>query len=103
MLSGAINAVNWDVEPLPHEVNFVIQAKWTPSNTLKHKQQQDSAQSPERGSGVRKWFGRSSSSPDIIEVASNVPLGKNHQKMNKVLIFLWHINFFNIINFEKSL
>uniref|UniRef100_A0A914CPQ5 Uncharacterized protein n=1 Tax=Acrobeloides nanus TaxID=290746 RepID=A0A914CPQ5_9BILA len=28
--SGAIMAVNWDAEPLPHEVNFQLKQTWTP-------------------------------------------------------------------------
>ncbi|CAJ0942494.1 unnamed protein product, partial [Mesorhabditis belari] len=32
--SGAVRMINWDIEPLPHEVNFEIKSTWTPVSQL---------------------------------------------------------------------
>uniref|UniRef100_A0A914LPQ0 SAC3/GANP/THP3 conserved domain-containing protein n=1 Tax=Meloidogyne incognita TaxID=6306 RepID=A0A914LPQ0_MELIC len=37
--SGAVYAVNWAAEPLPHELGFKLKTSWTPSCTLKNQQQ----------------------------------------------------------------
>ena len=38
--SGAVVRVDWDKEPLPHEVNFQIKTGWTPAAQLRHTPQQ---------------------------------------------------------------
>lgn len=43
--SGIVHAVNWNKEPLPHEVNFVVRSQWTPSNTLKKQKTQQNSPS----------------------------------------------------------
>lgn len=40
--SGAVYAVNWASEPLPHESNFVVRTAWTPASELKKQYQQNS-------------------------------------------------------------
>ncbi|KAI1729993.1 SAC3/GANP family domain-containing protein [Ditylenchus destructor] len=80
MKSGAINAVNWGKEPLPHEVNFTIQAKWTPVSSIKKQYQSPSGKttgsspsntsmtSPERARdcSTGSWFRTSSPEIEIL-------------------------------------
>uniref|UniRef100_A0A915D0V8 Uncharacterized protein n=1 Tax=Ditylenchus dipsaci TaxID=166011 RepID=A0A915D0V8_9BILA len=49
--SGAIHAVNWANEPLPHTVNYVVRTLWTPASSMK-KQQQGSPSKSSSSSSV---------------------------------------------------
>uniref|UniRef100_A0A7E4UVV5 SAC3_GANP domain-containing protein n=1 Tax=Panagrellus redivivus TaxID=6233 RepID=A0A7E4UVV5_PANRE len=37
ILSGAVFAVKWDLEPLPHEKNYQLTTAWTPASVMKGK------------------------------------------------------------------
>jgi hypothetical protein len=47
--SGAVFAVNWDTEKLPHEVDFKLPFTWTPSSTIKQQFQQQLSPQKRRG------------------------------------------------------
>ncbi|KAI3414217.1 SAC3/GANP/Nin1/mts3/eIF-3 p25 [Globodera pallida] len=61
--SGAIYAVNWAKEPLPHELNFELKTGWIPANLVKQQFQQKLAEKDGGGSsgGTGKIAAMSSS------------------------------------------
>uniref|UniRef100_A0A914GVK5 Oxysterol-binding protein n=1 Tax=Globodera rostochiensis TaxID=31243 RepID=A0A914GVK5_GLORO len=52
--SGAIYAVNWAKEPLPHELNFELKTGWIPANLVKQQFQQKLAEKDGGGGGTGK-------------------------------------------------
>uniref|UniRef100_A0A914GWQ0 Uncharacterized protein n=1 Tax=Globodera rostochiensis TaxID=31243 RepID=A0A914GWQ0_GLORO len=52
--SGAIYAVNWAKEPLPHELNFELKTGWIPANLVKQQFQQKLAEKDGCGSGDQR-------------------------------------------------
>lgn len=96
MKSGAVRTVDWDREPLPHEVNFQIKTLWTPASELR-KQQAPTLSSP-RGKASERRRSRSpqrkrhsSSSPEILSVSKVFilffPYNKKRRLAGKILIY----------------